>query len=140
MRESQLAYQLRVLFEKKITSYYLDSFKGKFGKVQVEVLIYLYDNVRVRVQDLAEELNIPKQHASKIITRLEELGYVAGSMCEGDKRAKLYFLTELGMELMNQHIEASNCNFEKLLEGLTLGEKTQFVVSMENMIRILEKM
>ena len=140
MKEAQLAYQLRVLFEQKITSYYLDSFKGMFGKVQVEVLIYLYDNAGVRVQKLAEKLNIPKQHASKIVARLEELGLVGGKTDESDKRANLYFLTEQGLELMNRHMEASNQNFEEMLKCLTEKEKEQMMLSMKTMIDLLKKM
>ncbi len=140
MKEAQLAYQLRVLFEQKITSYYLDSFKGMFGKVQVEVLVYLYDNAGARVQKLAEKLNIPKQHASKIVARLEELGLVVGNPDESDRRATLYYLTEQGLELMNRHMEDSNRNFEEMLKCLTEKEKEQMTHSMKTMIALLKKM
>ena len=140
MKETQVAYQLRVLFDKKITSFYMDSFKGMFGKVQVEVLDYLYENREARTKELAERLNVPKQHASKIISRLEELGLVANKPDITDGRASLYFLTEKGMDLMNCHIEKSNRNFELLLQNLREDERKQLVGAMELMVTCLNKM
>ena len=140
MKETQVAYQLRVLFDKKITSFYMDSFKGMFGKVQVEVLDYLYENREARTKELAERLNVPKQHVSKIISRLEELELVANKPDISDGRASLYFLTDKGMDLMNSHIEQSNRNFEALLQNLCEEERKQLLGAMELMVTCLNKM
>ena len=140
MKETQIAYQLRVLFDKKITSFYHDSFKGMFGKVQIEVLDYLYENKEARTQEIADVMNISKQHASKIIIRLEELELVANKPDKQDGRASLYFLTEKGLELMNQHIEKSNRNFEELLKGLDEAERKQLISSMQTMVELLDKL
>lgn len=140
MKDAQVAYQLRVLFDKKITAYYQDSFKGIFGKVQVEVLNYLYEYREARTQEIAEIMNIPKQHASKILMRLEELNLVESKPDEMDGRARKYGLTEQGVHFMNQHIEESDRNFEELLGRLPLEEKEQLMSSMRTMVEILEKL
>lgn len=140
MKETKVAYQLRVLFDKKITAYYQELFKGTFGKVQVDVLNFLYECQEARAQEIADILNIPKQHSSKILMRLEELNLVADKPDKKDGRARRYYLTEEGRNLMNQHIEASNRNFEKLIEGLTPEDKEQLMTAMKTMVDILDKL
>lgn len=44
IKDSELAFRTGELFNKKITAIFLDSFKGKYGHTQVEVLIYLHDH------------------------------------------------------------------------------------------------
>ena len=140
MRDSQIAYQLQVLFENKITKYYRNSYKGFFGKVQVEVLDYLYEYKEGRTQDVADALRIPKQHASKIILRLMELELVESKIDVKDKRACLYYLSEKGIALVDLHIADSDQNFYNKLNKLSEEDKKKFIDSMHTMVNILEKM
>lgn len=140
MNRSQIASQLRVLFEKKITAHYYDSFKGKFGRVQVEVLIYLSDRPPVPLGALAEALNIPKQHASTIISRLQQQGLVSQQPDPADKRRSLCALSPAGQELMARHAAHSNRIFETGLDKLSQAEQQQFLDAMVTLNRLLEKM
>lgn len=133
------AYRLRILFEQKITAEYYNSFKGRFGRVQVEVLSHLYLHRTARVQELAELLNIPKQHASKILTRLEEEGYVAKTPDPSDGRAALYGLNEAGLALMISHLSASDACFARRLAKLTPEEQEKMLQAMQTVAEFLEK-
>lgn len=140
MKNSQIAYQLQVLFAKKITNVYRNSYKGIFGKVQVEALDYLYEYPNARTQDVADALIIPKQHASKIILRLIELGLVEKREDPNDKRAHLFCLSKEGKILVDEHIELSDKNFDGLVQKLSEEEKKEFVESMKSIVSILEKL
>ena len=140
MDSVQSAYRLRVLFEQKITAEYYDSFKGRFGRVQVEVLSHLYEHRWARVQELADILNIPKQHASKIISRLEEQGLIAGTSDPRDRRSILYSLSDGGLSMMEEHLEISNRCFAQRLEKLTPEEQNALLQAMETVAEMLEKL
>lgn len=140
MNNSKIAYQLQVLFEKKITKFYRDSYKGLFGKVQVDVLDFLYENKEGRTQDVADSLIIPKQHASKIILRLVELGLVDSKPDSSDKRSTIFYLTKDGYDLVEEHIKASNQNFDSLINQLNEDDKVHLIESMKTIVQILEKM
>lgn len=140
MNNSKIAYQLQVLFEKKITKYYRHSYKGLFGKVQIEVLDYLYENKEGRTQEVADALLIPKQHASKIILRFVELGFVDSRPDPFDKRATIFYLTPEGLHLIEEHIKDSDEHFESLIKNLTEQDKIDFIQSMDKIVEILEKL
>jgi len=139
-QNAKTAYELAVLFNKKITAFYRSSYKGILGRVQVEVLDYLYENGEARIQDIADALNVAKQHASKIIFRLKELELVTGKTDSTDKRASLFCLTEKGRNFVHEHITSSDLNFERLLEGLETADQEKLAEAMEVMVAVLRKM
>jgi len=139
MNAVQTAYRLRVLFEQKITAEYFNSFKGHFGRVQVEVLSYLYEREHARVQELANALNIPKQHASKIMIRLEEQNLVCKQSDPNDKRSTLFFLSDDGIQLMEKHLAVSNDAFGERMEKLSADEQQKLISSMELLTSMLER-
>ena len=140
MKDTQLAYQLRILFDQKITSAYWDSYKGQLGKVQIEVLDYLYNNRIARVYEIAENLNIPKQHASKILSQFEQMGFVNKKPDAEDKRGALFSLTESGIIFIQDHISYSDGKFLNLMEQLECQERENFADAMRIMVTILEKL
>lgn len=140
MKSTELAYELGLLFDKKITSYYRNTYKGVLGQVQVQVLNDLYANRIVKPQDIADRMTIPKQHASKILSRLEALGYVQHSIDPKDRRGRLYTLTKAGTELMQEHISVSNTHFEAMLGQLDNSELQQMSDAMETMVKLLNKL
>jgi len=139
MTAIQTAYRLRVLFEKKITSEYFNSFKGQFGRVQVEVLSYLYDHKQARIHELADTLNVPKQHASKIITRLIEQNLVTKTSDSEDRRSFLFALSNEGLRLMEEHLAISNACFDKRFSKLTKEEQDAMASAMEQLALLLER-
>ena len=139
MTEVELACKMRTLFEQKITSYYFDSFKGSFGRVQAEVLSYLYDHEETSAVMMAEIMNVPKQHMSKIIRRLEEEGMLEKRTDPSDRRVRSLTLSAQGRALVRSHIESSNRHFREVTEGLSREDKEELIRSMEAIIGIMNK-
>lgn len=67
MTEAELAFKTGSIFNKKITSSFWSSFKGKYGRVQVEVLVFLSEVESAQASEIVKELNISKQHVSLIL-------------------------------------------------------------------------
>lgn len=139
-QDARTAYELAVLFDQKITAFYRNSYKGVLGRVQIEVLDYLYENKEARIQDIADALNVVKQHVSKIIFRLKELGLVTGRTDSTDRRASLFCLTDKGRGFVQEHITSSDWNFERILEGLERTDRERLTEAMEAMVAVLRKM
>lgn len=134
------AYRLRVLFDGKVTGYYYNTFKGEFGRVQADAMNHLYECGEARGQDIADWLDISKQHASKIMAKLEDMGLAVRREDPEDRRSYLYRLTEAGRALIRVHIEESDRNFERLFAGLTEEERTRAAEAMETLVGLLKKL
>lgn len=140
MEKSRLAYELCTLFDKKITSYYRQTFKGIVGQSQLEVLNYLHLNTTATAKQIALDLNIPKQHASKILIKFEEDNLIQSKLDELDKRSKIYSLTDDGLKLMQLHIDKSNNYFIDLINNLSIEEQEEFTTAMEVLLNLLKKL
>ena len=139
MKDTELAFRTGALFNKHITDAFWSSFKGEYGRVQVEVLVYLFDNGPVQASEIAEGLNISKQHVSKIIALFIKAGYVNDSPDETDKRANILSLTEQGRLYLADHFEASDRSFKSLIEEFSETEKTRFVQAMKDISDLISK-
>ena len=108
--------------------------------IPTDALSLLYDRMALRVQELADILGIPKQHASKIMTKLESMALVSRDTDPSDKRAAIFRLTAEGSALMHAHLTASNRNFERLISSLSEADQARMADAMATMIELLEKM
>ncbi len=140
MKNTDLAFQLGTLFDSKIISYYRSSFRGFLGQIQIQLLSDLWEHQSSKLQDIAERLNISKQHASKILLHFEESGYVVHRGDQSDRRSKLFQLSSAGEDLVREHIEGSNRHFEEMLSKLDLSEQKEMTDAMKTLIRVLQKM
>ena len=133
------AYRVGRIFVSDIYAYYQDTFKGTLGKVQVEALDYLHIRQQVNVTELAQRLNISKQHASKIAAKLEELGYAAKSPDPADGRGCFYRLTEDGLRFLDEHIALSNQYLEAYIYALNDDERRRLLSSLTQAADLLEQ-
>lgn len=136
---SKPAWRMRVAFERKIMAAYRDTYRGDFGAAQVEALEELYQAGALRQQDLAAALRISKQHASKIVGRLEGLGYVRLDLDAQDSRCHWVSLTEAGRAFVDRHIKEGEKRVEVLLGTLSVDERAELDRAMDTVARILEK-
>lgn len=136
---SKPAWRMRVAFDRKIMAAYRDTYRGDFGAAQVETLEKLYQKGALRQQDLAAALRISKQHASKIVARLEGLGYVRLDLDAQDNRCHRVSLTEAGRAFVDRHIEEGEERVEGLLGTLSADERAELDRAMDTVARILEK-
>ena len=137
---TKLAYRMRVLFEEKLMADYRDTFRGELGRTQSEVLEHLYEHGPRQSSEIAEAIRVPKQHVSKIVSRLVGSGLVETRPNERDGRARTVFLTDSGRAYLDRHIEKSNQLALKRFKRLTPLEQDELVASMETLVRLLEKM
>lgn len=140
MKDTELAYKMRTLFDKKITIFYFASFKGVFGKVQIDLLSYLYENDNVTAKQLTEYLNVPKQHVSKILKRLQMDHLVETSVDPSDKREKRLCLSKSGRELVGRHIQASDEHFLLATKTLSQQDRDRLNEAMHTIIDIMGKL
>ena len=140
MENAKIAGQLAELFDQKITAFYKASYNGKLGKLQIELLEFLYEHESAKGLEIAEALNIPKQYASKIILKFEEKGWIDAKQDVDDKRAKQFYLTKEGRQYVEAHIAESNAHFEELLNRLSQSEQNEMINAMQTMVEILKKM
>ncbi|MBP3871889.1 MAG: winged helix-turn-helix transcriptional regulator [Faecalicoccus sp.] len=134
---ADLAFIAGELFNTKITSVFWSSFKGEYGHIQVSVLVYLYDHKRAKASDIAAELNVPKQHVSKIINDFKEEGMVVEEKDVQDKRSRILSLTEKGLNYIRRHLEISNQSFYSLLESMDKKDQKDFLNALEIIVRVL---
>ena len=140
MTDTQLAFKVGEEFNKKITSAFWQSFKGEYGRVQASVLVYLYDNGEGQASEIADALNIPKQHASKIVKEFVLDGMVEVHQSAKDRRANSLSLTEKGKACVESHVQESDAAFEQLMGKLTQDQKGQFRLAMESLHKLLSLM
>ena len=134
---ANLAFMAGELFNNTITSVFWSSFKGEYGRIQASVLVYLYDHRRAKASDIATELNVPKQHVSKIINDFKEEGMVVEEKDVQDKRSRILSLTEKGLNYIRQHLEMSNLSFYSLLESMDEKDQKDFLNALETIVRVL---
>ena len=134
----ETAFAVGQFFVSDLYAYYQDTYRGVLGKVQVEAVDYIRRSGRASVSDLARTLNIPKQHASKIAAKLEELGLVSRSPNPLDARGAVFSLTEEGSRFVSEHIEQSNRHLQEILERCGKEEQEELLRALQTVARVLE--
>lgn len=136
---SEIAHRAGKLFDSKITKEFWSSFKGEAGKIQAEVLVYLHDHNEGRISEIAEELNVPKQHISKIVIGFIEDGLVQSRASKKDKRSNILSLTSKGKAYMEEHFEQSDQYFNQLLDSMDKNDQEEFIQALKKIDEILSK-
>lgn len=138
MTNSDLAFKTGCIFNKKITSSFWSSFKGEYGRVQIEVLVFLSEVKCVQPSEISASLNISKQHVSKILKEFISEGYVDVYPNPEDKRANLVSISELGQNFLDKHIEISNQVFDGIVSKMEDDEKEKFIDALETVYTMLK--
>lgn len=139
MTDAELAFKMGRLFNKKITSAFWSSFKGEYGRVQIEVLVYLQEVDSAQASEIASQLNISKQHVSLIIKEFLSVNYVDVFSNPNDKRANLISITDLGKSYLQKHVELSNRVFDDLISKMSNDEKKEFINALNTIYETLNK-
>lgn len=80
----------------------------------------------IRQKELAEGFGINQSSTSKLVSKLEDDGYLKREVDPKDKRATLLFLTDLGKARAAEVEDAQKTMFEGLFKNLTAEEKQTF--------------
>lgn len=139
MTDADLAFKMGRLFNNKITSTFWSSFKGEYGRVQIEVLVYLMEVDSAQASEIASQMNISKQHVSLIIKEFLGVKYVDVFANPNDRRANLISITELGRSYIEKHVEVSNRAFDEIVSKMSDDEKRDFINAMGTIYETLDK-
>lgn len=133
------AYRMRSVFERKVVAPYRDTYRGELGQAQVELLELLYQHGSLHQREAAEELRTSKQHVSKMVTRLEQMGYVCQGPDDADARSHVIALSDAGRAYVNRHIAEGSRRACELFSHLSAAERTELNQAMLTVAHLLEK-
>ena len=133
------AWRMRVVFERKVVAPYRDTYRGELGQAQVELLELLNLQGPLRQREAAEELRTSKQHVSKMVARLEQMGYVCQGADNADARSHAIALSDAGRAYVDRHIAEGSKRARELLSHLSAAERTELDQAMLTVARLLEK-
>jgi len=111
---------------------------GPLSRRQRRALLTLHDlsvsRPTVRVSDMADRLGVTSAGATRMLSKLEESGYISRSrQPEGDQREVFIGLTEAGSQALRQ---ANEVYFERVGQALSaLGAEDQALLA-----RLLDKL
>ena len=133
------AYRMRSVFERKVVAPYRDTYRGELGQAQVELLELLYQHGPLRQREAAEELRTSKQHVSKMVARLEQMGYVCQGADDADARSHVVALSGTGRDYVDLHIAEGSKRARELFSHLSSAERAELDQAMLTVARLLEK-
>lgn len=133
------AWRMRVVFERKVVAPYRDTYRGELGQAQVELLELLNLQGPLRQREAAEELRTSKQHVSKMVARLEQMGYVCQGADNADARSHVIALSDAGRAYVDRHIAEGSKRARELFSHLSAAERTELDQAMLTVARLLEK-
>lgn len=129
------AWRMRVVFERKVVAPY----RGELGQAQVELLELLNLHGPLRQREAAEELRTSKQHVSKMVARLEQMGYVCQGADNADARSHVIAPSDAGRAYVDRHIAEGSKRARELFSHLSAAERTELDQAMLTVARLLEK-
>lgn len=129
------AWRMRVVFERKVVAPY----RGELGQAQMELLELLNLHGPLRQREAAEELRTSKQHVSKMVARLEQMGYVCQGADNADARSHVIALSDAGRAYVDRHIAEGSKRARELFSHLSAAERTELDQAMLTVARLLEK-
>ena len=133
------AYRMQSVFERKVVAPYRDTYRGELGQAQVELLELLHLQGPLRQREAAEELRTSKQHVSKMVARLEQMGYVRQVADDADARSHVVALSDAGRAYVDRHIEEGSRLARELFSHLSAAERAELDQAMLTVARLLEK-
>ncbi|MGN0297447.1 MAG: MarR family winged helix-turn-helix transcriptional regulator [Parafannyhessea sp.] len=133
------AYRMRSVFERKVVAPYRDTYRGELGQAQVELLELLYQHGPLHQREAVEELRTSKQHVSKMVARLEQMGYVCQGADDADARSHVVALSNTGRAYVDRHIAEGSKRARELFLHLSAEERTELDQAMLTVARLLEK-
>lgn len=104
-------------------SYGARAVKGSgIGRLETEALRHIVRHGGENQMSLAEHLGTDKAAVTRLVGRLEALGYIERSQDPADARAKLIFATPAAQSIRDSLISAETDYYNRLLSALPAGE------------------
>ena len=92
----------------------------------------------VRVTELAERAQVTQQAMGKMLKELERMGYVERAVDTGDKRAREIRLTERGVQLVHESLQAVDEVWAYYAQKIGAEELSELEARLRSALRKLE--
>lgn len=94
-----------------------------FGRAHHRVVHFVARNPGISVAELLDILQITKQSLARVLKQLIETGFVQQQQGAQDRRQRLLFATEKGMQLFNKLREPQSRRIRNALQGLDVRDR-----------------
>ena len=91
---------------------------------------------RLSQQALATRLQLEKSTVSRLITHMEQQGWVERSTDSADTRVRYLGLTAAGQKLALEVMEARSAKFARMLARLSAVEHDQIVTALQRLVEV----
>ncbi len=95
--------------------------------VELSILQVVENLPNCMLKEISNQLELPKSTLTSAINRLESKGLVKRNPCKEDKRAYNLELTEVGLQVQQEHRNIEYAVFEDMLQKLDIEEKNIFI-------------
>ncbi len=112
-----LLYETGTRFNNYFVKNYYKTYNSQMTFLQSAVFDYLINNENVTAKELVEQFELPKQHISKIIQKLENEGFMEKQPGK-DKRYFILSVTEKGRCQYAEHIAQTEKMSEELIRQI----------------------
>lgn len=100
MRVCEDIYRMLIHTNEKLCKPFENSFKSQLSTMQINSLCLLENYGTMTMKKLAAHLGVTKQQLTKIMARLEEMGYIEKTKGETDRRNVYVGLSQSGKECL----------------------------------------
>jgi len=114
------------------------SYAGQLTLLQLEILIYLFQEKKIKSVDMAKHFCVTKPTISIHLERLERLKLIKRFQNEKDRRSEWISLTAKGKNLLNKYIKQRRDKINQLLTFISETEKKQLLTIIKNLAATLE--
>lgn len=102
MRVCEDIYRMIIYTNEKLCKPFEDSFKSQLSTMQINALCLLENYGSMTMKQLSEHLGITKQQLTRIMARLEEMGYITKAKGEFDRRNVYVSLSQSGKNCLSE--------------------------------------
>lgn len=110
-----------------------------FSLAQYRVLMLVYNQGSMSINELSANLNIAQSTASEMIDRLVNQKILRKKKHPQDRRITLFTLTPKSQKIIMRHLASISRIYEKLLDPLTPAEQEKLVTGFETILELLQK-
>ncbi|TGE38572.1 MarR family transcriptional regulator [Desulfosporosinus fructosivorans] len=137
-----LLFSFLDMFHEKFLHHFRKRNESKSGmkKNHVKIIVMIYRFEGLTSTDIAKMLDMEKGSVTTLIDQLTECGFVVRCDVAHDRRKSLILLTDLGKAQMECIIESHIQSMNELLECIDSDEMKQFVDSLGNVVKFMNKL
>jgi DNA-binding MarR family transcriptional regulator len=110
------------------------------GLKEARVIFEIHQTPGCRACDLVKMLNMDRGYVSRIITRLEKIGFITRKPSPVDGRVLCLYTTKTGGALMDELIQRVDNQLGEKLSRLTPPEREELIQAMERIQELMGDM